>query len=105
MTGEPRWDVIDGRNVLIQDFEYDGSRTATVEAALKIVLWGGSGESGAQDERGPQVLHWRRSDRSSVAGTRLMLRREDVGPWSAVVLPLPSTVTSIQIREARRDKT
>lgn len=103
MSGPPRWERRDGEDVLVQDFEYDGSRRCTVEANLRVMLWGGAGESdGPLGAGSPRFLHWRRSDGTQIADHPLALERSDAGLWSAVVRPVEETVTSVVIRGARR---
>ncbi len=103
LSGDARWEREGGQDVLVQDFEYSGSRRCTVDAALRIQLWGGAGESDAPEGSDtPSLLHWRRPDGSTVAPGPLSLEKTDDGRWSAVVVPVPDTVTSIVVREARR---
>ena len=103
MRGSARWESVGGRDVLVQDFEFAGTKRCTVEAKLRVLLWGGAGEAdGPTGGRAPRLLHWRRPDGSTVDGERLTLERADAGDWSLVVEPVSETVTGIQVREARR---
>jgi hypothetical protein len=103
MVGEPRWESVDGQDVLVQAFDYAGNRRCTVEASVRVLLWGGSGESDRPSGgTSPRALHWRRPDGSVVESDRLALERSDEGRWDVVVLPVADTVTGIQVREAKR---
>ena len=37
MIGSPRWETLDGRDVIVQEFDYTGSKRCTAEANIRIL--------------------------------------------------------------------
>jgi hypothetical protein len=101
MVGDPYWIRHDGRDLLAQDFDVDGSRTLTAEALLKVRLWGGGAAS--DWDVNPSLLGWRSPSGDFKPSSRVAIERIDAGRWTALVNAPADTVVSIRVREAKGD--
>jgi hypothetical protein len=103
MLDSPRWERVDGTDVLIQAFEVSAGRGVTVDADVSVRLWGGGGAEGDPPLGAelPRLIAWRSPDGSVHPPGRLAVRGDEAGRWEAVVSVPADTATSIRVRVAR----
>lgn len=105
MDGAPRWELVDGRPLLVQPFEVTASHAVTAEAALRVRVWGAGGREtepppGAGE---PELVGWRDEEGNRHPPGPLTIPASASRRWVALVHVPEDTACEIRVREGREE--